>query len=149
MEKYSLIWAHNTAADLRQCRVFVAVPIARSSHVPDFGEAAIAMREIIRMGAAPMVPPLSFLVESLLDLSLRMLVDNLLMDIRCGEWLKTDLAWIEAADVVLRLPGKSAGADCQCQHAERFGIPVVYSLVDLRKILEQWSASKIHGGSVC
>ena len=48
-----------------------------------------------------------------------------------GQWLANDLPWVEAADVVLRLPGKSPGADIECNHAEKHGIHVDHSMDDL------------------
>lgn len=121
--------AYKAAAGLRRCRVYVAGPMSLGDRVSNFSQAVIAMREVILLGAAPMVPQLSFLVG------------DLLRDVTYGQWLQTDLAWVEAADVVLRLPGKSSGAEVECQLANRLGIPVVHSLVDLRKIVDKWSAS--------
>lgn len=46
-------------------------------------------------------------------------------------WLDLDLAWVEAADVVLRMEGKSPGADEEVELAESLGIPVFYDVSDL------------------
>ena len=40
------------------------------------------------------------------------------------QWIAQDLAWIEACDVVVRLPGESAGADREVVFARQRGIPV-------------------------
>jgi hypothetical protein len=40
------------------------------------------------------------------------------------DWLELDLAWLEAAHVVYRLPGPSPGADRETAHAAALGIPV-------------------------
>lgn len=47
------------------------------------------------------------------------------------DWMRIDLAWLTAADAVLRLPGESSGADRETQLAEALGIPVHHSLDDL------------------
>ena len=44
------------------------------------------------------------------------------------DWMRIDLAWLAAADVVLRLPGDSPGADREVAEAERLGIRVAHSL---------------------
>lgn len=47
------------------------------------------------------------------------------------DWMRIDLAWLAAADVVLRLPGHSPGADREVHHARTHGIPVVSDLDEL------------------
>lgn len=42
------------------------------------------------------------------------------------EWLALDLRLLERCDVLVRLPGESAGADREAAHAGRRGIPVGY-----------------------
>lgn len=46
-------------------------------------------------------------------------------------WMRLDLAWVETADVLLRIPGESPGADREVKHARVHGIPVVTSVEDL------------------
>jgi hypothetical protein len=36
----------------------------------------------------------------------------------------SDQGWVEAADAVLLLPGESRGAERECDHARRVGVPV-------------------------
>lgn len=52
------------------------------------------------------------------------------------DWIKVDLEWVKACDVVLRLEGESAGADGEVKHAQILGIPVVYSIQELN----EWAA---------
>lgn len=47
------------------------------------------------------------------------------------DWMRIDLAWLRAADVVLRLPGESAGADREIALAQELGIPVVTEVTSL------------------
>ena len=48
-----------------------------------------------------------------------------------NDWLGLDLAWLETADAMLRLPGKSNGADIEEAFANSRGIPVFHSLAAL------------------
>ena len=52
-------------------------------------------------------------------------------DITHEAFIENDLAWVECADAVLRLPGESVGAEIECDHARRWGIPVYDSIADL------------------
>lgn len=47
------------------------------------------------------------------------------------DWMRLDLAWLSAADGVLRIPGESSGADREVDLAKSLGIPVSDSLEDL------------------
>jgi hypothetical protein len=53
------------------------------------------------------------------------------------DWMDQDLAWIEACDAVLRLPGQSSGADREVEYAASINKLVFYSVEDLiRKYIE-------------
>lgn len=47
--------------------------------------------------------------------------------------MEVDYEWINVCDCILRLPGKSTGADLEVAHASMKGIPVFYSLEELKK----------------
>lgn len=47
-------------------------------------------------------------------------------------WIKIDLEWIKSMDCVLRLGGESTGADNEVNLAEELGIPVFYSIDNLK-----------------
>ena len=49
-------------------------------------------------------------------------------------WLDLDLAWLDVADAVLRLPGPSAGADRECEVARALEIPVFASLAEVPRV---------------
>jgi hypothetical protein len=42
-----------------------------------------------------------------------------------------DLAWVEVADAVLRIPGESSGAEREVAHALHHGKPVFTSVEDV------------------
>lgn len=43
-------------------------------------------------------------------------------------WMDMDLEWVAHMDVVLRLPGDSAGADMEVERAAALGLPVFFSV---------------------
>ena len=47
-------------------------------------------------------------------------------------WMEIDYAWVEKCDELVRLEGESKGADAEVEHAKKLGIPVFYSLKDIR-----------------
>ena len=51
------------------------------------------------------------------------------------EWVEMDLALIPRMDVVLRLPGKSIGADGEVALAEKHGVPVAHGWENLWPLL--------------
>jgi hypothetical protein len=46
--------------------------------------------------------------------------------------LDYDLNWLAKCDAVLRLPGASSGADREVEYAQKLGIPVFYSIEEIR-----------------
>ena len=48
-------------------------------------------------------------------------------------WIRNDLAILARCDCVLRLPGKSKGADIEVQAAERLKLGVYYQIADIPK----------------
>jgi len=46
-------------------------------------------------------------------------------------WVAVDLQWVAVSDAVLRLPGRSSGADAEVRHAQHLGIPVYHDIEEL------------------
>lgn len=57
-------------------------------------------------------------------------------------WMEYDLAWLARCDVVVRMPGRSVGADEEVEEARRLGIPVVYSVEELIKLSQKKEEDK-------
>jgi hypothetical protein len=51
------------------------------------------------------------------------------------EWLHHDFQWILQCDALLRMPGKSFGADQEVEFAKKNNIPVFHSIEKLKKEL--------------
>jgi hypothetical protein len=49
------------------------------------------------------------------------------------QWMEWDLQWLICCDGLLRLPGKSKGADLEVKKANEAGIPVYYSIDEIPK----------------
>lgn len=102
---------------MRKPRVYIACPISKGNRIFNFTAACHAQERLLQLGFAPLNPALSMMHPN------AWLIEH-------ETWLTSDLAWVEAADVVLRLEGESIGADREVAHALSLGIPVVHSAVD-------------------
>ena len=49
------------------------------------------------------------------------------------DWIILDLEWVKTCDCLLRLPGKSSGADGEVRYAKELEKPVFYSIDELIK----------------
>lgn len=99
-------------------RVYISGPITKGDRIHNFAQAASAQRQLMNYGFATLNPMLSMMHPA---------ADQ----IDYEKWLAGDLAWIEVADAVLRLPGESVGADRECGFAADNGVPVFHSIGEL------------------
>jgi hypothetical protein len=53
------------------------------------------------------------------------------------DWLRMDMELLEVCDCLLRLPGKSEGADQEIAAASRLGIPVFYNVTQVLTFKER------------
>jgi len=51
------------------------------------------------------------------------------------QYLEHDIGWLKKCDIVWRLPGESKGADQEVRKAKELGIPICYSLKELKNAL--------------
>tara|TARA_R110000803_G_scaffold23906_2_gene58189 strand:+ start:9282 stop:9623 length:342 start_codon:yes stop_codon:yes gene_type:complete len=93
-------------------KVYISGPLTSSGTPEDNVDCAIEwMHRLIQDGLSPMCPHLSWYVDS----------DETYTH---EEWMELDIAWVDVADCVLRIPGDSIGADIEVDYAETHGIPV-------------------------
>ncbi len=104
----------------RPLRVYVAGPYSTGDPEANTAAAIAAGNELLDAGYAPLVPHLSHYWHT--HHTPRAYED----------WMRIDLAWITAADAVLRLPGASPGADREVVLAAELGIPIYASVTALR-----------------
>lgn len=100
--------------------VYVAGPYTHNDPVENTRNAIDVGDELMEQGFIPYVPHLS-LFWHLIHLH----------DVDC--WYAFDCEWLRKCDALVRLPGMSKGADAEVVLAEELGIPVFYSLDQLRR----------------
>ena len=103
---------------MRRVRVYVAGPLSTGVRWENIRHAEGVGRSLVRMGYAPLIPHLTSYVDP---------DDSLGWE----AWLQVDEAWLEQADVCLRLPGDSPGSDREVAFCEARGIPFVHSKEEL------------------
>lgn len=103
-------------------KVYIASPYTNKGEIKDRKVMEMnvyrqmeTFNELVNRGMCPMAPLLSHFQHQEYPLPWE-------------KWMEMDYEWISVCDVVLRLDGRSTGADLEVAHAEKLGIPVVYSL---------------------
>ena len=95
-------------------KVYIASPYSDGDKEKNVLRQIYVADKLISFGFAPYAPLLSHY-----------------QDVVCPQpyetWLSIDKEWIKYCDVVLRLLGKSPGADKEVEIAKSFGIKVVYA----------------------
>lgn len=106
-------------------RVYVAGPYT-ADPAKCTADAIAAGNELLDYGFAPFVPHLAHYW------------DRLHTARSYEDWMRLDLAWVQVADVLLRLPGESSGANREVETAIAHSIPVFCSMDEL---LDWWEAA--------
>jgi hypothetical protein len=106
-------------------RVYLAGPYTLGCQAANVRAAVLAADRLLSAGHAPCTPHLSHLAD-------------LLCPRPYEDWLRLCLAWLAVSEALVRLPGRSEGADREEAEARRLGLPV-YVGVDaflLGRVLE-------------
>ena len=103
--------------------IYIAGPIT-GEPVRGTARAILAGNKLAKLGHYPYVPHLNLLWQ---------LVTPHDVDF----WYDFDLRWLFKCDCLLRLSGKSYGADKEVEFAQQHGIPVFYKMSELLKWLEE------------
>ena len=98
--------------------VYIASPYTEGDHMENVCRQIDAADEIRDAGHLPYAPLLSHFWHVLIP------HDYLY-------WTEMGLEWVRKADALVRLPGKSVGADAEVAEALRLGIPVYYDVESL------------------
>ena len=102
-------------------KVFIAGPMSTSGEPgPNVHAAACAAADLRLAGFDPFVPQLTWFLHMIRP------------DVPVGLWQQWDIRWLKTCDALLRLSGESAGADNEVFEAGKIGIPVFYSIKDLK-----------------
>lgn len=116
-------------------RVYIAGPISKGDLLKNIRQFDAAFVKLLSLGFSPFNPGASvYLGNSMRDKSFVLArADSKAGGVTHEEWMRIDLAWLECADMVLRLPGESVGADIEVEFAKEIGIPVFENIDDLPK----------------
>lgn len=106
------------APRLRRTRAYVSGPYTLGDPLANTRRAIDAANALLVRGYAPFVPHLTLWW----DLQYPQTYET---------WMAYDFTWLDACDVLLRLPGESCGGDRETLHARIEGIPVYHSLDSL------------------
>ena len=99
-------------------RVFISSPYTLGDTYENVRRQHDAMAALPMMGHFPFAPLLSH-------------YQQILHPMHWHEWIRWDLEWLAQCQVVLRLPGRSKGADIECVRAKELLIPVVTTRAEL------------------
>ena len=115
LEKQTLPWQFIKRK--RYC--YVAGPYSNGDTIANVREAILAAEELVKAGYIPYVPHWTAFW-------------HLVAPHDYDFWLNYDMDWLAKCDCLLRLSGSSSGADKEEEYAKKIGIPVFYSIEELR-----------------
>jgi hypothetical protein len=91
-------------------RVYIASPYTVGDKLENVHRAMAAFDKLVKLGFAPYAPLLSHYQHERYPLPY-------------DKWLELDIEWLKQCDFLIRLPGESAGADCECWTSKDNDIP--------------------------
>lgn len=97
--------------------VYIAGPMSKGQQFVTLREALDVADRLIARGHHPFLPQLSHF-------------HNLVHPVEYERWMEYDFAWITRCDLLLRIPGESAGAEREVAHARGLGKMVLYGLTE-------------------
>lgn len=108
----------------RRMRVYISGPISSGGYDALYGNlknGIVLWRELVRLGFAPYCPHMNDLGYIVTE------------PVTWEDALEVDEEWVDASEVMLRMPGESRGAEREEQFCYDKGIPVVFSVEELLK----------------
>jgi len=105
-------------------RVFISGPYTLGDVAINVSKAMNIANDLINLGYAPFCPHLTHFL-------------HINKPQKYEKWLELDIKFLEVCDVVLRIPGKSNGADLEVEYANKIGLPVFYSIDELLKFFKE------------
>jgi hypothetical protein len=120
-------------ADARKPYVYIAGPMTIGDVAHNTQSAVRAAECVLAWGGIPYVPHTTLLW-------------HLISPHEHEYWMSLDLPWLRLCDVVIRLEGKSKGADREVAEAHNWQIPVV-TFAGFLPWLEAWRAAHLAPGA--
>jgi hypothetical protein len=103
--------------------VYISAPYTLGDQLVNVRNACLAGDGILKKGHYPLVPHLTALYHAISPKSY-------------DEWLDLDRHIIPHCDALLRLPGKSKGADIEEALAKKLGIPIYHDIEEIPDDIE-------------
>jgi len=103
-------------------RIYIAGPYSKGDVALNVKKAMDCANELINLGFAPFCPHLTHFLH----------MNNWQP---YEKWLEIDAEFVKVCDSVLRIPGDSSGADKEVELAKSLGIPVFFSVGELKKAM--------------
>jgi hypothetical protein len=121
---------------VKRLKVYIAGPISRGDMLQNIRQFDDAFLHLLRLGFAPFNPGTSVYLGSSRPSSepggpVVAEANSKASGVTHEQWMAVDLAWLECADALVRLPGESVGADLEVEHAKKCGIPVFDGIAEL------------------
>ncbi len=122
-------------------RVYIAGPITKGDLFHNMKQATEAFLILMKAGFAPLCPhwsayaggPMEGVMQGEIERVPFAWAERLPAGTSHEDWIGVDLPWVSVAEAVLRLPGKSTGADKETALARELGIPVFESIDELTR----------------
>ena len=124
-------------------RVYIAGAISHGILEDNIKKALHVGRLLIEAGFAPLVPHLTCFFGYGTETG----VPSVQAGFDASVWYAVDMAWLQSAECLVRIPGKSYGADLEVAEAKRLGIPVVtyvnhYIGLEVERVLEEKAGTR-------
>jgi hypothetical protein len=99
-------------------RVYISSPYSGGNKDENVQRAEEAWHTLLANGYNPFCPHLTHFLYELKPLAYK-------------HWLKYNLSWLDQCEALLRLPGKSKGADDEVAYAQLQGIKIFFGIEEL------------------
>lgn len=101
-------------------RIYIAAPYTKGDVAQNVRGAIEVADKLLERGHYPYVPHLTHFWHFISPKS-------------WGLWLDIDRIWIAQCEALLRLPGESVGADNEVAYAKAIGIPIYWSIEEIKE----------------
>lgn len=108
--------------------VYIACPYTLGDVAENVHNAIVAAERIVNMGAIPYMPLWTHFW-------------HMMSPKPHDYWMELDDYFVLKSDCVFRLPGQSHGADAEIARANKAGIPVFYSYIQLKAFIRSRNGS--------
>ncbi len=99
--------------------IYISAPYSKGDVARNVNKVIHIANQLLDMGYIPFVPHLTHFW-------------HIITPRPYDDWMQIDLAYLGRCDALLRLDGESNGADLEVEVAKRCGMPIYYSLEEVK-----------------